>query len=131
VIRKILTTAIAAAALLAVAAPLSGVVSASSPRPPKPKIVTVGDDYYAPVSVKIHRGVRVRWKWLMENFNTHNVVLSTGPRGVKKREFRSSSGAYGINFVRKFTVPGSYKFVCTLHRALMQMTVTVKRPVKR
>ena len=72
----------------------------------------------------------MRWKWLPTNFNTHNVVLSDGPRGVKKRDFRSSSGTYGILFVRKFTVPGNYKFVCTLHRALMQMTVTVRRPVK-
>ena len=128
--RRILKAAIAAAALAAVAVPLSGTVSASSQRLAKPKIVAVADDYYAPVDLKIHKGVRVRWKWSNLNYNTHNVVLSKGPRGVKKREFRSSSGAIGINFVRRFTVPGSYKFVCTLHLAVMQMTVTVKRPVK-
>ncbi len=38
------------------------------------------------------------------------------------------SGSIGIKFIRKFTVPGNYKFVCTLHRATMQMTVTVKKP---
>lgn len=125
--RRFLTAIVAAIALLAIAAPLTGVVSASAPRPPKPKIVTVGDDYYSPVSLSIHKNARVRWKWLPINFDTHNVVLSDGPRGVRKRDFRSSSGAIGINFIRKFTVPGKYKFVCTLHRALMQMNVTVKR----
>jgi plastocyanin len=128
--RRVVRSALAAAALLAVAAPLTGVVSASAPRQPKPKIVTVGDDYFAPVSLKIRKGARVRWKWSMNNFNTHNVVLTQAPRVVKKGKFRSSSGAIGILFVRKFTVPGNYKFVCTLHRAVMQMSVTVKRPVK-
>ncbi len=129
-IRRALILVAAAVALVAVAVPVSGALSAPH-KPPKPKIVAVGDDYYAPVSLKIHKGARVRWKWNMDNFNTHNVVLNKAPRGVKKSKFRSSTGAIGILFVRKFTVPGNYKFVCTLHRALMQMTVTVKRPVKK
>jgi plastocyanin len=128
VIRKVLTSVVAAIALVAVAAPVSGAFPASHRPAPKPKIVTVNDDYYAPADLKIKKGQSVSWKWSIYNGNTHNVVLSQAPRAVKRGQFKSSSGRIGIRFVRKFTVPGSYKFVCTLHRAVMQMTLTVKKP---
>ena len=52
--------------------------------------------------------------------NTHDVVLTNvHPKGVKKSDFRSSSGAVGIKFKRKFEVPGKYEFICTFHRGEM------------
>jgi plastocyanin len=128
VIRRALTSVIAAIALVAVAAPVSGAFPASRKPAPKPKIVTVNDDYYAPVGLTIRKGASVSWKWSNYNGHTHNVVLSKAPKSVRRGQFKSSSGAIGIKFVRRFTVPGYYKFVCTLHRAEMQMTLTVKKP---
>lgn len=129
--RRILASATAATARVAVAVPAAGAFGSSAQgvaKPlPKPKVVTVGDDYFAPVSVSVKTGSRVQWKWAPMNFDTHNVVLSKGPKSVKRGQFKSSSGAIGIKFIRKFTVPGSYRFVCTFHRALMQMTLTVKK----
>lgn len=127
-IRRVLTIVAAATALVAAAAPVAGAISTPSQRAPKPRVAIVADDYFAPVSLKINKGARVKWNWSDDNFNSHNVTLSSGPKGVKRGQFKSSTGTIGIRFVRKFTVAGKYKFVCTLHRALMQMTVTVKKP---
>ena len=127
VIRRVLTITAAVAAMAAVAAPVSGALSAPAHRA-NPKIATVGDDYFTPFNITIKKGASVKWNWLPTNGDTHNVTLASGPNGVKRGLFKSSSGAIGIKFVRKFTATGKYKFVCTFHREEMQMTVTVKKP---
>ena len=49
----------------------------------------------------------MKWVWSDANTDTHNVVLTNEhPKKVKKSDFRSSSGAVGIKFKRKFKVPG-------------------------
>jgi plastocyanin len=101
------------------------------PRPPakqaKPVVVTVkvNDDFFLPTKVTIHEGSSVRWVW-GPDIDVHNVTLASGPKGVNKRQFTSVSGSTALVFKRKFTVPGTYKFICTIH-AMMKMTVTVKK----
>lgn len=90
--------------------------------------VKVADDFFAPSDLTIKKGTTVKWKWDPLNTNTHNVVLTKKrPKGVKKGDFRSSSGSIGVKFNRKFKKPGAYGFICTFHRSVMTMDVKVKK----
>ena len=89
--------------------------------------VKVRDDYYTPTNVKIKKNDKVKWSWGFINIDSHDVTLKKGPKGVKKGDFRSIAGAVGITFTRKFTVPGTYNFYCTIHPDIMKMAVTVKK----
>jgi plastocyanin len=117
--------AVAAAGASALA--LGGVGAA---RTAKPKLVEVGDDYYDPVRVRINRGRKVKWQWTA-TLQPHNVRLDEGPSGVKKSKFRSQNMSSPSppfpSFTRRFKKPGRYRFICTLHRFQMQMTVKVRR----
>jgi plastocyanin len=90
-----------------------------------PKKVTVGDDYYAPTQVAVAKLGRVRWNWTGHG---HNVTLYKAPAGVTKSDFRSITASTPFTFTRRFKKPGTYKFHCTLHPDLMDMTVNVKKP---
>ncbi len=92
--------------------------------------VRVADDYYAPTTVRIRRGGKVKFKWARSNLNPHNVTLKRGPKKLtrrQKRKLRSRTGSYGIKFNPKFKRRGTYKFYCTLHPGTMQMTVKVRK----
>ena len=107
-------------------------VSAGADSTPKPRAktakVTIGDDFYAPSSVTIKKGDKVKWKGEPSTLNTHNVVVTKKrPKGVKKGDFRSATGSAGLKFTAKFKKPGKYGFICTFHRTTMKMDVTVKR----
>lgn len=106
----------------------------------KTKTVGVYDDYYAPANVKVKKNDRVNWKWDAMNTNSHNVVLTNKPKGVKKgckrrgpdaysplisKCNKSSTGAIGIKFKKKMDKKGTYKFICTIHPTVMKMTVKV------
>ena len=129
--RRALTIATALVALLALALPASGVAA-------KTKRVKVGDDYFAPTKVTVKKNAKVKFKWLDDNINPHNVTLKKGPKGVKKKKKacthgkitkcnRSASGAIGIKFTPKFNKRGKYNFLCTIHPTTMKMKVIVKR----
>ncbi len=115
------------AAAVAVGIPATGAAKPRHHKPAKPKIVKVADDYYSPTTLTVHKSASIRWAWSYSNYDTHNVRLKKGPRGVKKSVFRSPTGAVGIHFQRKLKKPGTYKFICSLHATVMRMTVTVKR----
>jgi len=122
--RALTASALAAAAVSAVAVPASSGAGESSKTP----VVTVADDYFAPDDVKVPAGSKVKWVWDDVNTDTHNVVVTgTRPDGVKKADFRSSSGAVGITYAPKFKVPGKYEFVCTYHKSVMRMDVKVTK----
>lgn len=122
--RKALVGVVAVTAL-AVAVPGASGGAASKPKTPK---ITVADDYFAPTEVSVKVGGKVQWIWDDMNLDTHDVVLTKDhPKGVKARDFRSSSGAIGIKFAPKFEVPGKYAFICTYHKTVMKSTVTVKK----
>jgi plastocyanin len=101
--------------------------AAKPSKQPKPKvvIVKVDDDFFLPTKVTIHEGSSVKWVW-GPDIDVHNVTLASGPKGVTKQQFTSVSGSTALMFKRKFSVPGTYKFICTIH-AMMKMTVTVKK----
>jgi plastocyanin len=123
--RALVGCAAVAATALAVAVPgASGVQSAK----PKTAKVTVADDTFTPATVSVKAGGKVQWAWAPTNIDTHNVVLtSTHPDGVKTRDYRSGDAAVQYKYTAKFDVPGTYKFICTYHKTVMQTTVTVKK----
>ena len=109
----------AAAALAAAACAFPAVASAASAS----KKIEVGDDYYGPTKVTVSKGTTVKWVWLEDNTNSHDVKLVKAPAGVKR--FHSAKAATDYTFSRKLTKPGTYKIVCTLHQD-MTMTIVVR-----
>jgi plastocyanin len=109
---------VAGVAALAV---IPAVSDASKPKPVK-KTVQVGDDYFAPLKVKVPAGSTIVWKWLV-NSNTHDVKLKSGPKGVKK--FQSDPATTDFSYKRKLKVKGKYSIICTFHENMV-MTITVK-----
>ena len=116
---------IAAAAVLALAVPAA--IGASDAAQRKTVHVTVADDYFSPTAVKIKKGSKVSYDWSDANTDSHNVKITKGPKGIDKKDFKSATGAIGIHFTPKFKVAGKYNFVCTIHRSVMKMDVTVKK----
>jgi plastocyanin len=103
-------------------------VSAGATHQPKAvvKNVKVADDYFSPTKLTITTGSSVDWVWSSQNYESHNVTLIKGPKGVQHRKFTSIDAARGLHFKRTFTVPGTYHFECTIHPG-MNIAVTVKK----
>jgi plastocyanin len=119
----LVATCVAAVALL-------GVTAAAAQAPKKPPVkVTVNDFYFAPTAVTIKKGRAVKWIWSSYNTYPHDVHLKQGPKALKnKSRFSTTTTAVTeASFQRTFEVPGTYKFICTVHPSEMRMTVTVKR----
>ena len=109
---------------------LLGVTAAAAQAPKKPPVkVTVNDFYFSPTAVSIKKGGAVKWIWSSYNTYPHDVHLKQGPKGLKnKSRFSTTTTAVtDASFQRTFEVPGTYKFICTVHPSEMRMTVTVKK----
>lgn len=119
-----------AAAYLA-AASLAGVaaVPAGAGKAPEPKVVTVADFYFGPSAVTVREGGRVKWVWASTNYESHDVHLKKGPKGLKRKATYSTKTTAVTNatFKHAFPTPGTYNFICTIHPTTMKMTVTVKK----
>jgi plastocyanin len=97
------------------------------------KTVKIGDDWFVksdqtktPV-VKISKGSKAKFKWT--GSDTHNVTLKSAPSGVTKSKFTFGDRSTGSKTTPKFTKPGTYKFVCTIHEEEGQkLTIKVKKP---
>ena len=127
--RRAPLAAVTAVALTgAVMAPVAGPATHAKPKPKSvTKTVKVKDDFYSPAKMTIKVGDKVNFVWASSNINTHNVTLLKGPKGVKKSKFTSLSGSTDFHFLRKFTVPGKYHFICTIHPTMMNFYLTVKK----
>jgi len=110
---------------IAVVVPAASGSGSETKAKPVVKTVHIGDDFYAPGKLTIKRGSQIKWIWDKTNFDSHNVTLIKGPRGVSARKFTSATGSTGIHFEREFLTPGTYHFECTIHLS-MNMTVIVK-----
>jgi plastocyanin len=104
---------------------------ATSPAASRPQVVTktvsVADDFFKPTKLTIKKKNAVKFVWRKSNFDSHNVTLIKGPKGVKHSKFTSITGTSGIRFKRQFTTPGTYRFICTIHPLSMRLTVVVKK----
>jgi plastocyanin len=64
---------------------------------------------FSPDKKSISAGTKVKFKWID---GKHNIVKSSGPGGS------IDSGIFntpGVNFSHKFSKPGTYKLICTIH----------------
>jgi plastocyanin len=116
--------------LCAAAVALLGVTAASAQAPKQPPVkVTINDFYFAPTAVTVKKGRAVKWIWSSYNTYPHDVHLKKGPAGLKnKSRFSTTTTAVtDAHFQRTFEVPGTYKFICTVHPSEMKMTVNVKK----
>ena len=113
----------------AVAVPVAGAATQAKPKQHKSvvKKVKVADDFYSPTKMTIKVGDRVNFVWSPTNTNTHNVTLVKAPKGVNKKKFTSLDASTQFHFERKFTVPGKYHFLCTIHPTMMNFYLTVKK----
>ena len=114
---RVVVIAVLAGAALISAVPAQGAAK---------KTINVGDNYYAPQTLKVKRDTTVTWRWpgFEAGGDVHDVKLVSGPKKVKK--FQSEAASTDYTFKRKLTVPGTYKLGCTLHQE-MRMTVKVRK----
>src|ERR1700722_11284210 len=71
------------------------------------KTVMVLDDFFKPDKLTVKAGTQLKWVWSNSNYDTHNVTLKSGPKGVKRSKFSSIDGTSGLVFKRTLTVPGT------------------------
>lgn len=122
---KLRFIAIVSIAVLTPATALGGGPSARGDDAPA-ETVKVADYFFSPPKVKVATGDAVAWKWSKTNLDTHNVTLTAGPDGVRRKGFKSDSGSTGVKFAPVFKQAGRYEFVCRFHPTQMTMSVNVK-----
>jgi copper-containing nitrite reductase len=96
--------------------------------------VNMGDMSFLPATITVSVGQRVVWK--NTSWAVHNVVDDSSkvssvtdvalPAGVQP--FYSGYLEPGQIYSRVFTVPGTYRYVCTLHEANGMKGVVIVRP---
>lgn len=96
--------------------------------------VNMGDMSFLPATITVNVGQRVVWK--NTSWAVHNVVDDSSkvssvtdvalPTGVQP--FDSAYLEPGQVYSRVFTVPGIYRYVCTLHEANGMKGVVIVRP---
>jgi plastocyanin len=91
------------------------------------KHVDIGDNYYLPEKVRVHKGDKVRWVYSLDLGDMHDVYLKRAPDGVRKARYRSPTLLPNDAFARRFKKRGRYHFICTFHSQEMQMDVRVRR----
>jgi plastocyanin len=119
--------AIAALALGVGAGVIPAAASTKKKPAPKVKTITVADDYFSLAKLTVKEGQKIKWVWSRDNYDSHNVTLLSGPKGVNHRKFTSATGLTGIKFERVFLKPGKYHFQCTIHPTEMNIDLTVKK----
>jgi len=93
------------------------------PRPPKGPVRSVsrtwvGDFRFADERVAVRRGSRFTWRFAGPS--PHNVTLAGGPVGFSSPTLASGAWSY------RFTRPGTYRLVCSLHPVAMVQEVRVR-----
>ena len=96
--RKLITLMVVAA--LAVGLTVSATVAFAAT-----KKVGVKGLKFTPKTLKVKRGTTVRWSW-----------SGSVPHNVSGKGFKSKT-AGKVTFSKKFTKKGTYRYVCTLHKA--------------
>ena len=106
----------AAAASFPLSVALGVAVAAQAAGAPGPVQVTIKNFDFQPMAVNIAVGGQVIWKNL--DGEPHTVTSTDG-------SFRSEALDEGDSYAFRFTKPGVYAYICTIHPR-MRATVTVK-----
>src|SRR6478735_6445721 len=101
--RKLAAAGTTMLALTAIApAAIATTTESSTPKPKAgPMTVKVQDDYYNPARMKVAKGTTVKWVWGHMDYNSHNVTLSKGPKGILATGWTSPTASGGYTFKRK------------------------------
>src|SRR2546423_8856576 len=102
--RKLLAAVAVASLLAALAVIGTGAASGSDVREAKTKTVQVGDDFFSPTKVTIHRKDKVTWTWGDGTENLHTVTEVHDKFTSKKK----TSGTYSHTFKKV----GKFKILC-------------------
>ena len=82
------------------------------------RTVKLQSQSFGPRTIAIHRGDRIRFRWVT---GFHNVRRVSGPA------FRKIASRDRGSVTRAFTRTGRYRLVCSIHRDLgMYLTVRVR-----
>jgi plastocyanin len=129
--------AVAIAVVLGVGAGVIPAAASTGPEPSKStgkkpskskvKTITVADDYFSLARLTVKKGQKIKWVWSRQNFDSHNVTLVSGPKGVSHQAFTSATGVFGVKFERTLLRPGRYHFQCTIHPESMNIILTVRK----
>lgn len=94
----------------------------------------VSDNFFTPPSLSARVGDRIRFRSWNSAFggtitDFHNAALTRPyPKKVKPRAFSSGIESTSLNWTTpKFTVPGTYHFICINHSTEMRATVRVRK----
>jgi plastocyanin len=122
-------TKLAAACLAAACLGGAAAAPAGAGRAAKPTVVTVADFYFGPNAVTVPKDGTVKWVWAATNYESHDVHLKKGPKGLRRKGSYSTKTTAVTNatFKHAFPTPGTYDFICTIHPTKMKLTVTVKK----
>lgn len=82
--------------------------------------VTVSDFAFNKPNLVIGLGATVRWRF--PDDEQHDVTLAAGPDGFASPWLRE-----GRDYGKRFTEPGRYLLMCSLHSAYMSQVVTVRK----
>lgn len=95
---------------------------AASPADAKTVDAQVASNFFAPGSLTVKTGDKVRFVWDDFSFETHDVNVKKGPA-----KFSSPLQAGGSWSTKKLTKPGKYVLFCSQHPVEMKMTLKVKK----
>jgi len=93
----------------------------ADPPPPPTTEVSVGNNFFSPISVTIPVNTRVRWTWGATGAISHSVQ-STGVPSFTSSAIKIGAGSI---YTFTFTVPGTYTYDCAVHGLAMTGTVIV------
>ena len=113
-----------ACAALAASALVPVTITQARSGAPKPRVVKVRDNYFAPDRLTVPKDTKIVWRWPSLPGDVHDVYLAGKPKGVKR--FHSDPVSSDYSFARKLKKPGRYRIICTFHEE-MRMTVKVRR----
>lgn len=88
---------------------------------PTTKIVLVKNYEFSPDTITINTGDTVRFVWVD---GTHTTTSATVPNGAPTWDKPMS--ATDCIYEQKFTIPGTYSYVCTPHAVVMFGTIIVQ-----
>ena len=95
---------------------------AASPADARTVDAQIASNFFAPGTLTVKTGDKVRFKWEEFSFEAHDVNVRKGP--VK---FHSPLMAGGTWSTKKLKKPGKYSLFCSQHPVDMTMTLKVKK----
>ena len=94
----------------------------AGPAEAKTSTVQISSNFFAPGSLTVKTGDKVRFKWEAFSFEAHDVNVRKGP--VK---FHSPLQAGGTWSTKKLKKAGKYSLFCSQHPVEMTMVLKVKK----